>query len=119
MSLDPSMYSYIFSDLSEKDAKFSMSQMTNHSLISFFGATSYAAWKYIPTTFLLPEGDMIIAPEKQLAMVEHAKSVGAEIIVEKKEGVGHVPMLSQPEWVVGALIRAAEKSMEVGGEVKL
>jgi hypothetical protein len=52
-------YKNIFSDISETDGKAYIKKFLCHSTVSFTGRVTYPAYKFIPTTYLIPEGDMV------------------------------------------------------------
>lgn len=97
----------IFSDLPEAEAKHYMSQMPNHSTVSFFGELTYPGYKYIPVTYLLTENDKIIPVESQREMIAFARGEGVSVDVVETDA-GHCPMLSIPEKTVSVLIQAAK-----------
>lgn len=70
--------------------------------------TEYAAWKWIPSTYLLTEGDKSLLPEVQEWFTKQEGAEQMEIV--RCQG-GHCPWLSRTEEVVRAIRRAA------GGEM--
>jgi hypothetical protein len=97
------MYKYIFPELPE-EAKAYTVQLENHSTISFHGVSTYAGYRHIPSTCLIPENDFIIPTEKQKALVAAPEAEGAKLTVIACEA-GHVPLLSIPEKVAEVLIK--------------
>lgn len=73
---------------------------------------TYAAWRHIPSTYLLCDGDNAIPPALQESMVETVKAAGVPITVERCQA-GHSPFLSVPEVVVGMIRRAAGEEVVV------
>jgi hypothetical protein len=67
---------------------------------------TYAAWKEVPSTYILCTEDKAIAYETQLGIVERAKREGMLVRTEELEA-SHSPFLSMPEKVVDAIRRAA------------
>ncbi|KAL2070663.1 hypothetical protein VTL71DRAFT_13689 [Oculimacula yallundae] len=106
MTLPFSDYVKIFNDLPDAEGKYWMSQMLNHSTISFSGVLTYPGYKYIPGTYLLTGNDKIVPVEAQRQMIEFARSEGANVDVVETEA-GHCPVLSIPEKTVEILIEAA------------
>jgi hypothetical protein len=53
-------YKSIFSDLSEADGKAYIKEFSCHSTVSFTGRLTYPAYKFIPTTYVIAEGDKVI-----------------------------------------------------------
>lgn len=71
----------------------------------------YAAWKHIPSTYLLCEEDQMIPYEKQVALVEHARKTSK--ITTFQCNAGHSPFLSQPELTAMVIRHAAGEDIEV------
>lgn len=71
--------------------------------------TTYAAWRTIPTTVVLCEKDVTVPLQMVEDMVVAAQANEPNMIdvVERNETAGHFPMLSQPDWTVDMLRRAA------------
>jgi pimeloyl-ACP methyl ester carboxylesterase len=95
--------------MSKLEAEYWTSQLLPQSIGVFWSKTSYAAWRYIPTTYVLcgrdqtmplPYGEMILkaAQDSKPNMID---------TVEKCDDAGHSVMLSQPEWTANMLRRAA------------
>jgi pimeloyl-ACP methyl ester carboxylesterase len=70
---------------------------------------TYAAWRYIPTSYLLCTEDKAIPLAVQEKMVERAEG---KVDVVEKVNAGHSPFLSQAD-VVERLIRRAASEVEV------
>jgi hypothetical protein len=99
-------YKNIFSDISETEGKAYIKKFLCHSTVSFTGRVTYPAYKFIPTTYLIPEGDMVTPPENQRDMLAAAEADGANIRVRTLDA-GYVPMVGVPEKVAEVLISAA------------
>lgn len=67
---------------------------------------TYAAWKHVPSTYIVCTEDKAISYETQLGLVERAKKEGVHLRTEQLEA-SHSPFLSMPEAVVEAIRRAA------------
>ena len=67
---------------------------------------TYAAWRFVPCTYLLCELDKAIVIGTQRAMVERAQKEGVGMKTEVLEA-GHSPFLSVPDEVVAGIRRAA------------
>jgi hypothetical protein len=52
-------------------------QLKLQSLASTESVTTYAAWRHIPTTYLICENDEALIPAAQRFMIERAKEWGA------------------------------------------
>ena len=105
---------YIFNDLPEDMQGHYFSQMTNQSSVSFDGRFTYPGYRYIPSTYVFCEKDMIISPERQQEMIDRLNEEGANVRRVTLSS-GHCPMLSQPEAVAKILVEAA---IETLGEIK-
>lgn len=71
----------------------------------------YAAWKHIPTTYLLCTEDQTIPYERQTQLVDHARKTSA--ITTFECNAGHSPFLSQPELTAKVIRHAAGEDIEV------
>ena len=81
------------------------SPYNTHSDIAAFGTPlSYAAWRHIPSTYILCELDRCILPPVQEDMVASAKG---QVKVERIQS-GHMPMLSMPDKLAKILIEEAD-----------
>ncbi|KAL8974404.1 MAG: hypothetical protein Q9197_001373 [Variospora fuerteventurae] len=64
-----------------------------------------AAWKYIPSTYLVTENDQAVPPQYQEAF---AKQAGATV---ERCSSGHSAQLSQPEMLVQKIVEASKRAM--------
>lgn len=69
----------------------------------FCSAASYAAWKHIPSTYLVCENDNAIPLQAQEMMIGQP---GANFTVERC-AASHSPFLSMPDFTVDVIRRAA------------
>jgi len=72
------------------------------------GSLTYPAYKYIPTTYVIPTDDRIIPTEYQKSMLAAAQKDGAEGIKVLSLETGHAPMVTAPEAVADILIGVAK-----------
>lgn len=72
--------------------------------------TECAAWKWIPSTYLLTEGDRSLLPETQEWFTKQEGAEQMEVV--RCEG-GHCPWLSRTEEVVSAIRRAAGEEVDM------
>ncbi len=79
----------LYGDLSDAAAETALSQLVDQSLRSFAQPVSRAAWRTIPSTYVVCERDGAIPPALQEAMSGHASSV-------ERLASGHSPFLSAP-----------------------
>ena len=73
--------------------------ITHSDLTAFAAPLRYAAWRQIPTTYLVCELDQCIAPHVQEAMVTSTEGKVKTVHLPS----GHMPMLSMPEKLVDIL----------------
>ena len=102
-----------YHDIPEAEAEECLKTMVRHQSIGvFWSKTTVAAWRYIPTTYIYCGDDRTMPKAFAEKLVGDAKATKDHMIdtVEECEGSGHFPMLSRPDWVVGALKRAAGES---------
>lgn len=84
--------------------------MTNaQAMKPLFQPLTFPGWKYIPTTYVVPENDQAVLPELQHQQFRRAVGSGGnkslrEVVLE---GGDHIPMLSSPEEVVRVCIECA------------
>ncbi len=100
--------SLFYQDLSESEAAHWTSLLLPQSIAVFRGTTSHAAWRHIPTTYVFCEDDtpeMMATAEQLIQNVKMTEGNRLEKVIRRD--VGHCPMLSQPEWLVGVLREAA------------
>ena len=64
--------------------------------------TTYAAWRYIPSTAIVATDDLAAPHASRLLKAAMDSSPSMVNTVEIVEG-GHSPMLSHAEWLVGVL----------------
>ena len=71
--------------------------------------TTYAAWRYIPSTAIVATDDLAAPHASRLLKAAMDSSPSMINTVEIVEG-GHSPMLSHAEWLVGVLRSANGKA---------
>ncbi|KAL8651748.1 MAG: hypothetical protein Q9210_003079 [Variospora velana] len=78
------------------------------SLGVYWSTTSYAAWKRIPTTYIICEDDTPSTVAAAGYLVSSAQAAeGSKIDKVLRHKVGHSPFLSQPEWTAQMLMEEA------------
>lgn len=110
MQMDPRMIPAVFSDMPESEHKAASSALSCHSHISFENPLTYGGYKHIPSTYIITDKDLIVKPEKQHKMVDHANESlpdGAKIKKIVFAGSGHVPMISRPTELVDTIVEIA------------
>lgn len=95
-----------YHDLPSADAEYWSAKLRRHSLATFNVGASSAAWRKIPSSYLIAQDDHAIDPEIQEFMVKGCKEQGANMEVERIFS-SHSPFLSKPDETVGFLRRAA------------
>jgi len=98
-ALDPHVF---YSDLPLDEQRYWFSQIQPHSLASAYAKTTGAAWKKIPSAYLVCEEDKSMPVIAQDRMIEMATAEGGEVQVTRLR-CGHSPFLSRVqetvEWV--------------------
>jgi pimeloyl-ACP methyl ester carboxylesterase len=92
------------------------SEKHRHESMGVYGSTTtYAAWRDVPSTFVIATEDKTMAFTREVVdgMIKTAREQvpSAFDVVEIAEGAGHCPMVSRPEWVADVLRRAAEQKV--------
>ena len=103
----------MYSDLPDEEASKWAAKLQHQSIGVFGSTTAHAAWRYIPSTYVVAKQDKsMISKEYAHMMINAAKEIEptAFDVVEEHDG-GHCIMLSQPEWLAGVLRRAAGESV--------
>jgi hypothetical protein len=83
--------------MAPQQANFWTSQLLPQSLGVFWSRTTFAAWRQIPTTYVLCGQDQNVTVEYAEMMIQAAKDSGPHMIdcVERCEGAGHEVFLSR------------------------
>jgi pimeloyl-ACP methyl ester carboxylesterase len=89
-----------YNDCSEEDAAAAAARLKPQSLAAFTSEQTAAAWKEMPSTYIICEQDMAIPPAAQEAMSARAGAV-------ERMDASHSPFLSQPDATAALLQRAA------------
>jgi pimeloyl-ACP methyl ester carboxylesterase len=98
----------MYHDLPLQEAQGWISKLRPQSLATFEDKTRSAAWRKIPTSYLVCEDDRAIPMEGQEAMIARIKEEGGDIEVERLF-VSHSPYVAKPEETAAFLERAAIK----------
>jgi pimeloyl-ACP methyl ester carboxylesterase len=107
--LAPEMAAGVFNDMTDQAEILKYgSSMTGHSSDSYSGILSYAAWRDIPGTTIIPQSDLIVATVEQERMYENAVKNGGKIERVAVEGGGHGITVTQPQLVAKELIKLAQ-----------
>lgn len=77
---------------------------------SFWSTTTYAAWRNIPTTYILCMGDSPTTVVAAQYLIDTAKASGPHKIDNViKADSGHSPFISKPQWTAETLIQEASR----------
>ena len=90
-----------FSDLDIHRAIDIVKKMPRQSAISFAGKLTYPAYKYVPTSYILCENDLLVPVEKQKEYIERLKN-------ESKTDVNVHPIQSDHCPLVGKVDELAQ-----------
>jgi pimeloyl-ACP methyl ester carboxylesterase len=102
LSIDPAKLHAVFAhDVSPEDAAVMAATQKPIAGSAFSQSVEAAAWKHIPSYYLVATGDRAIKPELQRHM---AQRIGARVT---EVDASHVPFLSQPEAVARVILDAA------------
>ena len=94
-----------YSDLSAREGKFWVSKLRPQSGATYTAAANYAAWKDIPSWYLITAQDKTLRPEVQRGWIKEARAyldqlggpgTGARRIKSREINSGHLPFLSRP-----------------------
>ncbi|CAG8958363.1 hypothetical protein HYFRA_00011040 [Hymenoscyphus fraxineus] len=96
----------LYGDLPPSEAERWTSRLIPQSYAVQKTKLTRAAWKYIPSTYLIGTNDQAVPKEYQEGF---AKMAGAEVV---KESVGHSAMLSHLEVLVGRILGAVKSASE-------
>lgn len=102
-----------FNDLPSEEADLWASKLSYQSLGVYTSTTSYAAWRYIPSTYVIGTQDKtVFTREVIISMIDAAKEIEptAFDVIEQVDA-GHCLMVSRPEWLANVLRRAAGEGL--------
>ncbi|KIW04292.1 uncharacterized protein PV09_04588 [Verruconis gallopava] len=93
-----------YNDLSDSEAALWISELRKQATKSFVAPTTYAAWKHIPSTYVICERDNAFPSFAQEMLVSQQ---GAKFNVIRFEDSGHSPFLSKPQETAKVIRKAA------------
>ena len=98
----------LFHDLPASEGEHWASLLEPHSVGALWSEQTYAAFKDIPSTYVVCVLDRVVSVERQERIIRNAKEVqsGAFDVVERLQS-GHEPILSKVGELVGVMERAA------------
>lgn len=91
-----------------------LARLRPHALSTFCDKARSAAWKKIPSSYLVCEDDQAIPVQAQDGMIARAKELGGEIETERLF-VSHSPYIVKPEHVARFLRRSAGENLPEEG----
>ncbi|RYP23176.1 hypothetical protein DL765_001261 [Monosporascus sp. GIB2] len=95
-----------YQDLADEAVAELAKDLRPQSLEAFWSTATYAAWRHIPTTYILCTGDRPTTVVAAQYLVDTAKASGTHKIDNViKVDTGHSPFISKPEWTAETLIK--------------
>ncbi|XXH01285.1 hypothetical protein Hte_007640 [Hypoxylon texense] len=99
-----------YQDLDDAAAAELAKDLRAHGLGTYWSATTYAAWRYIPTTYIICTGDRPSTVAAVHYLIDTAKASGSHMIDSVVEvDSGHSPFISKPQWTADTLISEASR----------
>ena len=100
----------MFHDIPPSEGEHWASLLEPHSLGAMWSEQTHAAFRNIPSTYVVCELDRIVPVEQQEGMIKNAKEVEPRAfdVVERLQS-GHEPVLSVIGEMVGVVERAVKK----------
>lgn len=104
-----------YSDLSAQEGQFWVSKLLPQAGATYTAAANYAAWKDIPSWYLVTAQDKTLRPEVQRGWIQEAREyldqlggpgTGNRRIISQEISAGHLPFLSRP-WETAQFIKRA------------
>ncbi|KAH8602799.1 Alpha/beta hydrolase fold-1 [Bisporella sp. PMI_857] len=102
---------WLYGDLDPEDAKYWISKLRPHSKATFTEKARSAAWRKIPSAYLICENDGIIPVQGQETMSNLVQQGGGKIVIERVQS-SHSAHLAKPDIVAEFLRRAAGENFE-------
>ena len=100
----------LYADLEPERAREMEALLVRQSGKAMTDKITYAAWRYIPTTYLSTRDDRVLFPEWQERQIKAVRDAGVELRVETYKS-SHSPFLSIPGEMVAAVERVAEQQV--------
>ncbi|KAI0206836.1 alpha/beta-hydrolase [Astrocystis sublimbata] len=99
-----------YQDLDDETAADLAKDLRPHSFASYWGTTDHAAWRIIPTTYIVTLNDRPSTVDACRHLIDAAKASGHHKIDRVIEvEAGHSPFISKPEWTAKTLIEEAKR----------
>jgi hypothetical protein len=97
---------FLYNDLPEHEQKHWATTLKSHGIPASTTPTTDAAWRRIPTSYLVCEDDLALPLAMQELMIQEAKEAGVEVDVTRIKS-GHSPFLSRVDETAEWIRRAA------------
>ncbi|KAI1379720.1 alpha/beta-hydrolase [Hypoxylon crocopeplum] len=99
-----------YQDLDDAKVAKLIKDLRPHSLGTYWCITTYAAWRYIPTTYIICTKDRPTTVAAEHYLIETAKASGTHKIDNIIEiDAGHSPFFSKTQWMAEILMREASR----------
>ncbi|CAP71581.1 uncharacterized protein PODANS_6_670 [Podospora anserina S mat+] len=103
-----------YQDLDDDTVAELAKELRPQSFGAFWSITTHAAWRHVPTTYILTTGDRPTTVVAAQYLVDSAKASGQHRIDNViKVDTGHSPFISRPEWTAKTLIEEANRSPQL------
>jgi pimeloyl-ACP methyl ester carboxylesterase len=106
----------LYNDLAIEEAAYWVSKLQTQASAAFSSPAGYAAWKDIPTWYLICKQDKALNPDTQRAFVKEAREyldqvggagTGEKKLMSEEIDSSHSPFLSRPEETTAFIEKAA------------
>ena len=101
-----------YNDMSEAEGEKWSKELRPWNIGCTFSLSSYAGWRVIPSTYMFCKRDETVFGQWARMLVDAASQerdgLGFMVDIEEEVDAGHAVMLSQPDWTVDILVRAAK-----------
>jgi pimeloyl-ACP methyl ester carboxylesterase len=104
MTSDTEAHDIFYNDIPKEEADKWIAKLNKQATKSFGDPCTYAAWKHIPSTYILCGKDNAIPIQAQELFIGQD---GADFKTERFENASHSPFLSMPKETADAIKRAA------------
>ncbi|KAI1124678.1 alpha/beta-hydrolase [Nemania abortiva] len=103
-----------YQDLDDETVVELAKDLRPQSFGAFWSTTKHAAWRIIPTTYILTLKDRPTTVAAARHLIHTAKASGTHRIDNVIEvGAGHSPFISKPEWTAETLIREGTRTVVI------
>lgn len=102
-----------YQDLDDETAAELAKALRPQSFGAFWSTTTHAAWRIIPTTYILTLKDVPTTVAAAKYLIDTAKASSPHKIDNVIEvEAGHSPFISKPEWTAETLIKEGTRTAE-------